>query len=108
MLIGRVVGTVVATRKDEKLGGLRFLMVRQIGLDLVESDKIVIAADSVGSGLGEVVLFASGSSARQTVVTDNRPVDATIMAIVDSFDVRGEVRYRKTDDDMSGNYDPVE
>ena len=108
MLIGRVVGTVVATRKDEKLSGLRFLMVRQIGLDLAESDKIVVAADSVGAGLGEVVLFASGSSARQTVMTDNRPVDATIMAIVDSFDVRGEVRYRKIDDDLSGNYDPVE
>jgi ethanolamine utilization protein EutN len=108
MLIGRVVGTVVATRKDEKLEGLRFLMVKQIDLELGESDKIVVAADSVGAGLGEVVLFASGSSARQTIATDNRPVDATIMAIVDSFDVRGQVRYQKLTDDMSGNYDPVE
>ncbi|MBM4373398.1 MAG: EutN/CcmL family microcompartment protein [Deltaproteobacteria bacterium] len=107
MLIGRVVGTVVATRKDEKLGGLRFLMIRQIGLDLQESDRIVVAADAVGAGLGEVVLFASGSSARQTVVTDQRPVDATIMAIVDSFDVRGEVRYRKLEDDLAGTCDPV-
>ena len=95
MLIGRVIGTVVATRKDEKLSGLRFLMVRQIGLDLVESDKIVVAADSVGAGLGEVVLFASGSSARQTVMTDNRPVDATIMAIVDTWEVDGDVMYLK-------------
>ncbi len=108
MLMGRVVGTVVATRKDEKLQGLRFLMVKQVGLDLKESDKIVVAADSVGAGLGEIVLFASGSSARQTIATDNRPVDATIMAIVDSFDVRGQVRYQKFEDDSSGNYDPVE
>ena len=108
MLMGRVVGTVVATRKDEKLLGLRFLLVKQIGLDLGESDKIVVAVDAVGAGLGEVVLFASGSSARQTVVTDNRPVDATVMAIVDSFDVRGQVRYQKLEDDSSGDYDPVE
>jgi len=108
MLMGRVVGTVVASRKDEKLEGLRFLMVKQIGLDLGESDTIVVAADAVGAGLGEVVLYASGSSARQTVVTDNRPVDATIMAIVDSFDVRGEVLYRKLENDSIGDYDPVE
>ena len=87
---------------------MRFLLVKQIGLDLDESDKLVVAADAVGAGLGEVVLFASGSSARQTVVTDNRPVDATVMAIVDSFDVRGQVRYQKLEDDSSGDYDPVE
>ncbi|MFH1532323.1 MAG: EutN/CcmL family microcompartment protein [Pseudomonadota bacterium] len=108
MLMGRVVGTVVASRKDEKLEGLRFLLVKQIDLDLGESDKIVVAVDSVGAGLGEVVLFASGSSARQTIMTDNRPVDATIMAIVDSFDVKGQSRYNKFEDDSSGNYDPVE
>ena len=108
MLMGRVVGTVVASRKDEKLLGLRFLMVKQIDLELGEADKIVVAADSVGAGLGEVVLFASGSSARQTIATDNRPVDATIMAIVDSFDVKGQVRYQKLEDDLSGNYDPVD
>ena len=108
MLIGRVVGTVVATRKDEKLQGLRFLMIKQIDLDLKESDKIVVAVDAVGAGLGEVVLFASGSSARQTVATDNRPVDATVMAIVDSFDVQGQVRYQKVEDDLSGNYDPIQ
>ena len=108
MLMGRVVGTVVASRKDEKLEGLRFLMVKHIDLDLKETDSIVVAADAVGAGLGEVVLYAQGSSARQTVLTDERPVDATIMAIVDSFDVRGRVHYQKFEDDSSGNYDPVE
>ena len=56
---------------------------------------IAVAVDAVGAGLGEVVLYASGSSARQTQVTQNRPVDATIMAIVDAVSVDGENRYVK-------------
>ena len=107
MLMGRVVGTVVATRKDEKLGGLRFLMVKPVDLSLAESEKIVVAADAVGAGVGEVVLYASGSSARQTTVTHERPVDATIMAIVDSFDVMGTLKYNKLEEDRSGAFDPV-
>jgi microcompartment protein CcmK/EutM len=55
----------------------------------------VIAVDAVGAGVGEYVLYASGSSARQTTLTQNRPVDATIMAIVDLVDVEGEIIYRK-------------
>jgi microcompartment protein CcmK/EutM len=48
-----------------------------------------VAVDSVGAGVGEVILYATGSSARQTAVTKDRPVDAVIMAIVDSFDIEG-------------------
>ena len=99
MQIGRVVGTVVSTRKEEEIRGLRLLLVRDIELDLKETGKLVVAADALDAGVGEVVLYAQGSSARQTVLTDNRPVDATIMAIVDSFDVMGEDRYRKGRDD---------
>ncbi len=54
-----------------------------------------MAADAVGAGLGEVVLYASGSSARQTRLTDKRPCDAVIMAIVDTLEVDGEVKYDK-------------
>jgi microcompartment protein CcmK/EutM len=107
MLMGRVVGTVVSTRKDEELVGLKFLLVKQIDSNLVESEKFVVAADAVGAGMGEVVLYASGSSARQTIATNNRPVDATIMAIVDSFDIMGQMRYSKYDEDRSGRFDPV-
>ncbi len=107
MLMGRVTGTVVATQKDDKLGGLRFMLVKPIGLDLKEGDSLVVAADSVGAGVGEVVLYASGSSARQTEMTDNRPVDATIMAIVDSFDVMGAKKYDKQQEDLSGKFDPI-
>lgn len=108
MLMGRVVGTVVASRKDEELTGLKFLLVKQVDVDLNETEKFVVAADAVGAGMGEVVLFASGSSARQTVATNNRPVDATIMAIVDSYDVMGRLKYNKYDEDKSGKFDPVE
>jgi microcompartment protein CcmK/EutM len=93
MLLGKVIGTVVATRKDEKLAGLKLLVVRQLSVDGQESANYVVAIDAVGAGVGEVVLYASGSSARQTTVTDQRPCDAVIMAIVDTWEVDGAVRY---------------
>ncbi len=95
MLIGKVVGTVVATQKDEKLANLRFMLVRQITADGVDTNSYVVAVDAVGSGVGEVVLYATGSSARQTVLTDKRPCDAVIMAIVDTWEVDGDVKYTK-------------
>ena len=87
MKLARVVGTVVASRKDPKLEGLTFFLLQDLGRDLSPKDSIVVAADSVGCGVGEVVLYASGSSARQTVQTDKRPCDATVMAIVDAIDI---------------------
>ena len=107
MLMGRVVGTVVSSRKEEELVGLKFYLVRPVDLKLGESDKFVVAVDAVGAGVGEMVLFASGSSARQTVATKDRPVDATIMAIVDSFDVMGQKKYDKLEEDLSGRFDPA-
>jgi microcompartment protein CcmK/EutM len=95
MLIGKVVGTVVSTRKEEELQGLTFLLVRGLDLDGKPTSTLVVAVDSVGAGVGEVVLYASGSSARQTQVTKDRPVDAVIMAIVDQVEVGGELRYVK-------------
>ena len=56
-------------------------------MDYNPQNKFVVAVDSVGAGVGEIVLFASGSSARQTSLTQNKPVDAVIMAIVDKLDV---------------------
>jgi len=95
MFLGRVVGTLVASRKEGTLEGLKFLVLRQIDVDRVDTGTYVVAADAVGAGVGEIVLYASGSSARQTVVTKDRPVDAVIMAIVDTWEVRGETRYHK-------------
>lgn len=87
MLLGKVIGTVWSTRKDEKLVGSKFLIVKQLDLNGELKDNFVVAIDSVGAGVGEVVLWASGSSARQTVQTNNKPVDAVIMAIVDKLDI---------------------
>ena len=70
-------------------------MVQACDVDGNPSGGIAIAVDAVGAGLGEVVLYASGSSARQTQATQNRPVDATIMAIVDEIAVDGERRFVK-------------
>jgi microcompartment protein CcmK/EutM len=95
MLMGRVVGTVVSTRKDPELEGLKFLIVKACDFDGKPTGASVVAADSVGAGIGEVVLYAAGSSARQTTATQNRPVDATIMAIVDVVEVDGARRYVK-------------
>ena len=95
MLLGEVVGTVVSTQKETTLVGLKFLLVRAIDETRKPTGATVVAADAVGSGVGEIVLYASGSSARQTKVTDNRPVDAVIMAIVDQVEVAGEVLYKK-------------
>lgn len=95
MNLGKVVGTVVSTRKDEKLTGTKLQVVRQIGLDLEETGGFVIAVDAVGAGTGEIVLYASGSSARQTTITQDRPADAVIMAIVDSVEVEGREIYTK-------------
>ncbi len=95
MLIGKVVGTVVATQKDERMESLSLMIVRQVSVDGKETGSYVVAVDAVGSGVGEYVLYASGSSARQTTVTDKRPCDAVIMAIIDTWEVDGEVRYSK-------------
>ena len=95
MILGRVIGTVVSTRKDDELEGLKFLVVKACDFDGKPTGAAVVAADSVGAGIGEVVLYASGSSARQTHVTKDRPVDATIMAIVDEIEIGGAARYTK-------------
>jgi microcompartment protein CcmL/EutN len=97
--LAKVLGTVVATQKDAKLRGLRFLMLGVYGPDNEPAGGSVVAVDGVGAGVGEMVLFASGSSARQTIATDAKPVDAVVMAIVDSWEVDGEEKYRKGEDD---------
>lgn len=98
MLLGRVVGTVVASRKEPSLEGLKFLVLRQLDVDAKPTGSYRVAVDAVGAGLGDVVLFATGSSARQTAATDKRPCDGVIMAIVDTLEVDGAVAYDKARD----------
>jgi len=99
MLLGKVIGTVVASRKESELSGLTMLTVAPIDPQTgALKAGGVVAIDAVGAGVGDVVLYASGSSARQTKVTQNRPVDATIMAIVDIVEVQGKLIYHKGDE----------
>jgi len=86
MILGRVVGEVWATVKDEKLEGRKFLIVQPVDLEYRPQAGFVVAVDSLESGIGEIVLVAQGSSARQTAATKDRPVDAVIMGIVDQLE----------------------
>jgi len=95
MKLGRIVGTVVSTTKDEKVDGLKLYIVRDLTMKMTGKDSFVVAADSVGAGVGEVVLYASGSSARQTKSTDGRPIDACVMAIVDQIDIDNVLVFNK-------------
>ena len=95
MLLGKVVGTVVATRKEPELEGLRMLMVRELDGKYAATGKLIVAVDAVGAGEGEVVLFAAGSSARLTAATKDRPVDHVIMAIVDAVHIDGQAVFEK-------------
>ena len=95
MILGKVTGTVVATQKDEKLIGSKLMIVQDIALNGELERKYTVAVDAVGAGIDEIVLVATGSSARQTQATGNKPVDAVIMAIVDTVEVCGKIHYQK-------------
>jgi len=96
MLIARVIGTTVATIKDDKLVGRKLLILRQTDEQGTPSGKPYVAVDTVDAGIGDLVLTCAGSSARQTELTKDRPVDAVIMAVIDSLEVEGQVVYRKS------------
>ena len=88
MLLGRVIGSVWATCKDDSIEGLKLLVVQEVDLKLKSIGSFVVAVDTVQAGVGEIVLVAKGSSARQTRQTNNRPVNAVIMAIVENLSVQ--------------------
>lgn len=95
MILAQVQGTVVATRKDAGLLGLKLLLVREVDAQFQPTGNQLVAVDAVGAGTGELVLVASGSSARLTEVSKDKPVDAVISGIVDSVEVHGADVYRK-------------
>ncbi|MFH1524770.1 MAG: EutN/CcmL family microcompartment protein [Chloroflexota bacterium] len=96
MLIARVIGTTVSTVKDEKLTGRKLLILRQTDEAGSPVGKPYVAVDTVDAGIGDLVLTAAGSSARQTNITKDTPVDAVIMAVIDSLEVEGKVVFRKS------------
>jgi microcompartment protein CcmK/EutM len=95
MLIAKVIGTTVSTIKDEKIQGRKLLICRQTDEKGELIGKPYVAVDTVDAGVGDLVLTAHGSSARQTNITDKRPVDAVIMAMIDTLEVDGEITFQK-------------
>ncbi len=95
MILAMVIGTVVSRAKSARTDGLKMLILQPLDLDGLPKGNYVVAFDAVGAGEGEVVLYVTGSSARQTPATDGRPADATVFAIVDTWDVGGTTKYQK-------------
>ena len=97
MVLAKVVGSVVSTVKEPRLEGIKFLLLEKIDVKTLKGkNDFVVAMDAVGAGEGEIVFFVGGSSSRQTEVTTGKPSDATIIAIVDSFDISGKSIYSKS------------
>ncbi len=87
MLLGRIAGTVVATRKDEKFEGKKLLIVRTFDPETGHDLGYQVAVDTVGAGAGEIVIIVTGSSARMATGMADHPVDCTIVGIVDTIDL---------------------
>lgn len=96
MQLARVIGNVVSTNKAEKLHGLKLLLVKPIDIEtFTEKGGVFVAIDTVGAGEGEVVMTVGGSSSRQTLITTEKPVDQSIIAIIDHVDLAGKRIYEK-------------
>ncbi|HUW69754.1 MAG TPA: EutN/CcmL family microcompartment protein [bacterium] len=96
MRIAFVIGTVVATMKDEKLRGRKLLLVKEADLSGKPIGLPFVAIDTVDAGKGDVVVVTEGSSARQTAQTESLPVDAVIIAVVDSMETEGKATFHKS------------
>lgn len=95
MIMGKVIGTIVSTQKDEGLMQYKLLLVQLVDAEINLKPSYIVAADAVGAGMGEIVIVVQGSSARMAQQTLNKPVDAAITAIVDSLEVDGRLVFQK-------------
>ena len=88
MILARIVGTVVATRKDERLVSTKLLVARPIDVAGKPEGNYLVAVDTVDAGFGETVLIVSGSSARMASGLKDCPVDAAVVGIVDTIEIK--------------------
>ena len=95
MILGTVVGTVVSSRRADGINAARYLLVEQCDQQGTCKHDFLVALDLIGANYGEIVLLCQGSPTRQTTITDNRPIDALIVGIVDLIDEKGTVVYKK-------------
>jgi len=89
MMLGRVVGNVWATKKEEGMENLKLLIVQPIGMNVEPAGSIIVAADRIGAGMGEIVIMSRGTPARLLFANRNTPIDAVVVGIVDSYEVSG-------------------
>src|SRR5215218_8272406 len=101
MLMGRVVGTVVSTQKDEGMVGFKLLVVQNVDTNMKLTNSYTVACDAVGAGPNELVIVVQGSSARLTEQTRNKPVDAAVVCIVDSVELNDRQVYTKGESSRS-------
>lgn len=87
MILARIVGTVVATRKDPRLVSSKLLLARPVDPTGKAEGNYLVAVDTVDAGVGETVLIVSGSSARMAAGMKDTPVDAAVVGIIDSIDI---------------------
>lgn len=90
MIIGKVIGNVWATRKEERLNGFKLMVVQRMDMVNEKLRESLVAVDCVGAGVGERVLFVTGSSARMALRDPQTPVDAAIVGILDGTDSEPE------------------
>jgi len=95
MIFGKVVGTVVSTKKDDRIVGGKYLLVNLCDQHGNLKNNHLVALDLVGSGVGEIVMISQGSSSRQTEITKNKPIDTVIVGIIDLVEEHGSIVYRK-------------
>ena len=96
MILAKVVGAVVSTQKEQKMEGVKLLLLEKIDpVTMKGKNDFVVAMDSVGAGPGEIVFYVSGSSARFTSVTEGKPTDSAVIAIVDYIEKDGTYTFRK-------------
>ena len=95
MLIGKVTGTVVATQKTDSLDSFKLLLLEECDIQGSGRGKFLVAVDTVSAGTGEIVLYATGSSARLTDITREKPVDAVVCGIIDTIEYQGKFTFRK-------------
>jgi ethanolamine utilization protein EutN/carbon dioxide concentrating mechanism protein CcmL len=95
MTLARVRGTIVSTRRTDEISGARFLLVEECDQHGSGISEFLVALDMVSAAAGQLVLLAQGSSCRWTTMTEDKPIEALIMAIVDQIDERGKVVYEE-------------
>ncbi len=96
MILGMVVGTVVCTQKADQIAGAKYLLVDKCDQTGKGIGQYHVALDQVGAGLGEMIFMSQGSPNRQTKRTFDRPIDASILGIVDTIDQDGQTAYSKS------------